>query len=211
MGRTIPPASVLLILVTPLTSISSLVTHSYETSTRCTCLFLLIHLSTQVDRPLISYNFGNPSASDDKGVTPIMQLLAQTDPKTAGSEAAAARKEALSKLNPELPPSQFLDTNTDVSKWPIASSTLEHPMLTFDQKANSKHDNNRDSVIEKYAPAVIGLLAANLVIGLVLVVLGLSGCLRRGGKSAPTKTPHYTPVKFKDEDDMAYHMPYATR
>ena len=70
-------------------------------------------------------------------------------------------------------------------------------------------------MVKKYAPIVLGLLGANVFIGLVLVVLGVLGCVRRGAKGAasasPLRAPHYVQVALKDEGDTDYHKPYATR
>ena len=78
----------------------------------------------------------------------------------------------------------------------------------------STTDPQSKPAVEKYAPIVIGLLVANLVVGLVLVVLGVLGFIRRGAKGAPRRSSSatYAPVKSKDEDhmDTAYHLPYST-
>jgi len=143
------------------------------------------------------YDFGHPSASDDEGVMPVMQLLAQTDPEKAKTEAVQAREATLSTRPPEISPDQIPGATADAN-------------LSADDSSSS----GSESAVEKYAPAVLGLLGANLVIGLILVVLGVLSCMRRGVKGTsnlPSRTPHYVPVGLKDEEDTAYHMPYASR
>jgi saccharopepsin len=155
----------------------------------------------------ISYDFGNPFASDDKGPTPYMQLLAETDPQTAASEAVAARQSTLSHLPPEL-------SSGEISQLVVPNSSSGISASTDISETDSQTDSQ--SAVEKYAPLVIGLLGANLLIGLILVVLGVLGCIRRGTRGT-TKSPaartSYAPVGTKEEDsvDMAYHMPYTTR
>jgi saccharopepsin len=150
----------------------------------------------------IRYNFGNPFASDSKGPTPYMQFLSTTNPQTAAADAVASRKATLSQMAPEVSPQDYV--NYLKSNSGTSGSTLD--------VATTKADS--ESTVEKYAPAVIGLLAANLLVGLVLIVLAVLGCVRRGSRGAPNSSaPSYVPVKLKEEDhtDTSYHMPYATR
>lgn len=67
------------------------------------------------------------------------------------------------------------------------------------------------SLLDRYGPVVIGLLAGNLVIMLLLCIIALVACTRgaiRGGaktRSAPT----YVPVAFRDKvvDDPEFNAP----
>jgi len=130
-----------------------------------------------------------------------MQFLAETDPKTARTEALNSRKSTLAQMSPELSPQEFLNG--------LESATGSSAPDT----SPDKHTDS-ESAVEKYAPAVIGLLAANLLIGLVLVALAMVGCVRRGVKGAPKPlSQRYVPVGLKEEDSMDTHysMPYSTR
>ena len=132
-----------------------------------------------------------------------MQLLSRTDPQTAITETLTVRNATISKLGPELPPNQFLKLAYSDPGTSGSPNTNEVKLTTGDDA----------SAIEKYGPAVLGLLAANLLIGLVLVVLGVLGYVGRSAKEdrkEMSRAPHYVTVGLKDED-TAYYMPYATR
>ncbi|KAH8827320.1 hypothetical protein DL96DRAFT_1244798 [Flagelloscypha sp. PMI_526] len=63
--------------------------------------------------------------------------------------------------------------------------------------------SSSDSGFSKWAPVVIGLLAANLFVGLVLVIMSVLGYIRRGGRdsSGSRSIPvAYAPVREKDSD-----------
>ncbi|KAJ7122178.1 hypothetical protein C8R44DRAFT_876488 [Mycena epipterygia] len=55
--------------------------------------------------------------------------------------------------------------------------------------------------IHKYAPVVIGLLATNLLGVLILTIVGLTLCVRRGGMSG-TRTPQHIAVKLRNEESQ---------
>ncbi|KAJ3505258.1 hypothetical protein NLJ89_g7513 [Agrocybe chaxingu] len=63
---------------------------------------------------------------------------------------------------------------------------------------------------KKYALAAILLLAANVVIGLVLIVLAVLGCMRRGAASRKSSVrvvaPQYTPVKLEEEGYSGHYQ-----
>jgi hypothetical protein len=136
-----------------------------------------------------------------------MQLLAETDPQTVASEAVAVRQSTLSQLGPELSPEEILQL--------IGTDTSSSASTSTDISATGSQTDSQ-SAVKKYAPIVIGLLGANLLIGLILVALGVLGCIRRGNrgttKSSAARTS-YAPVGTKEEGsiDMAYQMPYSTR
>ena len=128
-----------------------------------------------------------------------MQLLSTTNATTAIADALKSRQSTLSHMGPEVSPSQYLSLRSTSS----ASGT------SLDL---SNGGGSSESAVEKYAPAVIGLLAANLLIGLILLALAVLGCVRRG-RSKSTAKPTYVAVRSKDEDhlDTAYLTPYSKR
>jgi saccharopepsin len=155
----------------------------------------------------IRYDFGNPFASDAKGPLPYIQLLAETNPKTAVTEALASRKMTLARMGPEVSPKEYLKI--------LGSKTSASASTSLDTSGSGKGTDSQ-SAVEKYAPIVIGLLAANLLIGLVLVALAMLGYVRKGVKGATKSSSapsSYAAVNSKEEDSMdtAYHMPYSTR
>ncbi|KAF8209685.1 peptidase S8/S53 domain-containing protein [Mycena galopus ATCC 62051] len=60
--------------------------------------------------------------------------------------------------------------------------------------------DSSDAAVRKYAPIVIGLLSANLVILLILVVLGVLLYVRRG--RAVGGSSKYAPVKLREEEPL---------
>ncbi|KAJ6474812.1 family S53 protease-like protein [Mycena sanguinolenta] len=57
-----------------------------------------------------------------------------------------------------------------------------------------------DGAVRKYAPIVIGLLAGNLVILLILLVLGVLLYVRRGREVGAGRGSKYTPVKLREDE-----------
>ncbi|KAJ6484685.1 family S53 protease-like protein [Mycena sanguinolenta] len=57
-----------------------------------------------------------------------------------------------------------------------------------------------DGAVRKYAPIVIGLLAGNLVILLMLLVLGVLLYARRGREAGAGRGSRYTPVKLREDE-----------
>lgn len=77
---------------------------------------------------------------------------------------------------------------------------------------SSDSNDKLTSLVEKYGPVIIGLLAGNLIIGLVLCIIGVATCLRsvvKSGAKSRSINPTYTPVRFKeaeaDAERDAYH------
>ncbi|KAJ7084889.1 aspartic peptidase domain-containing protein [Mycena belliarum] len=58
-----------------------------------------------------------------------------------------------------------------------------------------------ESTVAKYGPIIIGLLAANLLILLLVAFLAVMNFVRRGKTAGPTRAlnPQYTPVKLKED------------
>jgi len=77
--------------------------------------------------------------------------------------------------------------------------------------ADSSSSNSTTSLsevmdsINHYGPIIIGLLAGNIFIGIILVAVGVSMCVRRGGTiSRRRKT--YAPVITGDEPFQGKHI-----
>lgn len=65
------------------------------------------------------------------------------------------------------------------------------------------------SLLDKYGPVVIGLLAGNIAVVLLLCAIALVAYLRRGGPKSRTLPTSYAPVSFKDkvDDDAELNAP----
>ncbi|KAF8062507.1 aspartic peptidase domain-containing protein [Lyophyllum atratum] len=165
----------------------------------------------------------DPQGDPNEANIPFLQFLSQTDPAKAAAEHIAIRAKAVAAIGPELPPSELLTL-----LGAAAAPNKEPPPAASDADASSKTNVNLAggdkagtdaSGFSHYAPIVIGLLAANLFVGLILILLTVFACLRRGApKEGKAKSAMYVPVKFKDEDgtvmkyrdaDAAYDTPYS--
>ena len=76
------------------------------------------------------------------------------------------------------------------------------------------HDRDVVALLDKYGPAIIGLLAASLAMMLILCIIGLFICTRgvlRTGAKTRTISPAYVPVSYKekgpDADDPEFNAP----
>ncbi|KAJ7445432.1 aspartic peptidase domain-containing protein [Mycena latifolia] len=135
------------------------------------------------------FNFGSAIAKAPGG-TSSMQLLSQTDPTSAKADVTNVRMAQLANNPPEGIPASFQPL-TIVETPPtgtIAASLLE-------SGASSNSTSTPDSLVSKYGPIIVGLLGANLLVVVVLAVIGLALCVKRGRKS---RAPRYVPVKFRE-------------
>lgn len=142
----------------------------------------------------------------------------------------------MSTLPPEIDPTTLVDflkaggdptgpTSTDLT--PTATDVIGVPTSTGTDGNETPPDNLKSGkklvsennltasftvdgeMVKKYGLIVICLLGANVLIGLILLVLGVLGCIRRGSsRKAATRAvaPTYVPVKSLDEDE-AYVAP----
>ena len=174
--------------------------HSFGTPTQCKFRPSNFNLSPSRKQHPLRYDFGDYDVQAKLTGTPYMQLLSETKYSVAAPEAVSSRAKTLAGMAPELAPSDLLrlirnskgNTHTNVTG---TGSTIDHSLssLTAEWSADD---------MKKYAFIVIGLLAANVVIGLVLLVFGVVGCVKRnarvGGRSG--SKPHYIPVPDKVGD-----------
>lgn len=84
---------------------------------------------------------------------------------------------------------------------------ITNDMLAAEVKAGAYSQYTFD-LLNKWGPYVVGLLAANVFVGLLVFVVGIATCVRRGGV---TRNPgaSYTPVRFKTGADT-YGRPSGT-
>ncbi|KAF7358649.1 Family S53 protease-like protein [Mycena sanguinolenta] len=83
------------------------------------------------------------------------------------------------------------------------TDTLHTSDAVVDAASALDTDTNADSndgAVRKYAPIVIGLLAGNLVVLLVLVVLSVLLYVRRGREVGAGRGSRYTPVKLREDE-----------
>ncbi|KAJ7728100.1 aspartic peptidase domain-containing protein [Mycena metata] len=130
------------------------------------------------------FNFGSAIAKSPTRGSAI-QLLSQTNATTAIADVTNVRMATLAASPPEGIPDSFQ---------PL--SFIQPPAVNAVALANGSSDESEEGQLQKWAPIVIGLLGANLVILLVLVAIGAVMCVKRGGKSGARV--NYTPVQFSE-------------
>ncbi|KAJ7118392.1 aspartic peptidase domain-containing protein [Mycena epipterygia] len=147
--------------------------------------FRRLHMSHILVSSDSRFNFGSAIAKSPDGGS-SMQLLSQTDPNTAKADVINVRMAALAAGPPEGVPPSFAPVTTVDPPPVVAAAAL----------GSSDVDSDSDGAqIRKYAPIVIGLLSANLLVVLVLAVIGVALCVKRGGKSSSgVGGPKYVPV-----------------
>ncbi|THG99797.1 hypothetical protein EW026_g2607 [Hermanssonia centrifuga] len=162
-----------------------------------------------------SFDYGD---TDSTGVNSFVQLISTTNQGEALTDFAATRAQVLKSLPPTIDPATFLDIYTGGDGSPavgdVASGALDASDSTPSAvPAGSDSSSDRlNSLVEKYGPIIIGLLAGNALIGVLLCIIALTVCLRgvvKSGARSRNINPTYAPVRFKEaeaaEDRMAYH------
>ncbi|ETW82863.1 aspartic peptidase [Heterobasidion irregulare TC 32-1] len=168
--------------------------------------------------------------SDSKGnviKNPFIQLLPLTNPVKDGTEFFKNRLHTLSQSPPEATPEEIRQllgdssaggtSSPDTSSSSGASSSLDksvgNAVTTSDSGDSSL--STLVSRMDQWSPVIVGLLAGNLVVGIVICILALSMCVRRGatsvGTRARTASPSYVPVRFKEDSALREEEVLAAR
>ncbi|TFK72982.1 acid protease [Pluteus cervinus] len=173
------------------------------------------------------FDFGDDTGDN---TAPFIQLLSTTDPVDAALDVTTIRNATLASLPPELSPSEVVDgvsstDSTDAYETPDEDGTeleIEEEGDGNDDADSSFNANLADnndsettsagsSFLDRHGPAIIGLLAANLFIGLVLVTFAVASWIRRGGRDQKKKGT-YSAVELKDDSTPGYgpyQVPYG--
>ncbi|KAJ7500386.1 aspartic peptidase domain-containing protein [Mycena galericulata] len=165
------------------------------------------------------FSFGNES------LPPFVQLLSDTNTEQAAADFASVRAEILQGSPTELSPQAIINlfdgpssvSSASPSSVPtapyssaaasVATSTLASSSDALDGSGKPAVDltdsssSSGDSAVEKYGPIIVGLLAANLVILLLVAFLGIMSFVRGGRTAGPTRAvnPSYVPVKLRED------------
>ncbi|TBU31743.1 aspartic peptidase domain-containing protein [Dichomitus squalens] len=162
-----------------------------------------------------SFNYGDWDPMQNTDGTPYVQMLATTDPATMWDEFQTERAATLAQLPPALDPSLLVQYEQQAAAASSTQSTAdpssptdsssggtqgEHDELAKLEGAVSSDpssgDGSGDSWGKKYGTLALGLLGANLLVGVVLLGVTVTMCVRgMKGRSAGSR---YTPVRFKD-------------
>ncbi|TFK50938.1 acid protease [Heliocybe sulcata] len=159
------------------------------------------------------FDFGDYVREDTLNVTdPYIQLLATTtDLAEAKKDFQESRSEALKSLPPTISPQQYLELLNSTQLGNSDGSGAE--VLSAAESTSSSGSSDGWTMIagklDHYGPALLGLLAGNLVIGVILCTLGITMCIRRGatqGTPARVVNPSYAPVRLPKGDDIEHHQ-----
>jgi len=167
-----------------------------------------------------SFNYGDISAQGNvtSSSDPFVQLLSVTDANEAIVDFQKSRKQTLQRLPSEPSYDQLLgllNTNADTvitidpdQNDPLdgdnpsdRGNTLAAAALSSDSSPSDDDLSTLADHVELYSPIIVGLLAGNLLVGLVLCAVGLSVCVRRGhteGGRVHSVDPNYAPVRFQE-------------
>ncbi|TFY71525.1 hypothetical protein EVG20_g1470 [Dentipellis fragilis] len=178
-----------------------------------------------------SFDFGEKDANGMITVDPFIQLMSTEDANEIQADFMKSRTEALSQLPPEATVDQVkaeLAAQTAGQNSTGAASSAKSQDSAAEKEtedvsggvangasAKSLLSGGNDSdaselldKVDKFGPIVVGLLAGNVLIGLLLCVLGVVFVVRRGRTVGPTRTinPSYAPVATKglDMEDVQY-------
>lgn len=131
-------------------------------------------------------------------------MIPVTDLNEALPEFRVARAAALKSLPPTITPEQVLEAFSEDSGDTTDDEGAVASGATSGSSDSSASDDARvASLLDKYGPIVLGLLAGNLLLMVILCIIGLSVCVRgciRGGAKSRTVGSTYTPVRFKDAE-----------
>lgn len=166
--------------------------------------------------PLVPrFNYGDMASL---GNNSFVQLLPTTDQAAAWAEFAVVRGQSLASMPPAPHPtvvSQLLtdtygpvDSGTDDDSGSLATGALGSPSGAVGSSDNST--DKLDSWVEKYGPVIIGLLAGNVVVGILLCIIALAACMRgvvRGGAKTRNIGSSYVPVKFREVEADSMPVP----
>ena len=163
-----------------------------------------------------SFDFGDTTTGGTG--SPYMQLLNEIDPVKAAAQVKTIRGETMASMPPEIAPADLLEllggSNESPGPSTIASPTKPAGAAAESSTSKSSVDAsiggahvsvNIDDEVKRYGLIAIGLLAANLLIGLVLVGFGIMSCIRRGSARKNSRdvvtaaAPQYVPVKLQEE------------
>lgn len=165
-----------------------------------------------------SFDYGSFDDQGHLNEQPFIQLLPTTDSKEAWAEFIAIRAKALEGAV-EFAPSEFrilaMEDNADdddpdapTDEASEISGVLASPVSGTQ---GSPVDGATAAAIQKYGPIVVGLLAGNLLILVVICVLGLYSCVSKGGRNGKSSSASYQPVKLQKGDSQFVEPVFETR
>jgi saccharopepsin len=183
----------------------------------------------------ISFDFGGNNTDGSTG-EPYIRLVAKTDPIKAKQQVQTIRSATMANMPPEIDPATLItyltgssspsssDSSDNVAAAEadgsgtaaVPTPTGNHKAFSADINASGVNITIDESLFKKYGLIAIALLGLNCVIGIVLIVLGVLACMRRGssrksasGRSAPVYVPVKTSGDHVHDDYAGYQKPYS--
>ena len=134
-------------------------------------------------------------------------MLPITDPKSALEDFQSFRPAQLKSKSNIIDPAQLVGIlNGEADNSSGTDGNNDNGKKTGENAVEGSlagaNDSQLTSLVEKYGPIIIGLLAGNLVVMCVLCIIGLVACTRgiiRGGARTRAVNPTYAPVRTKEE------------
>ncbi|KAF7343146.1 Six-hairpin glycosidase [Mycena venus] len=136
----------------------------------------------------------------DNTTDPSMQFLSVTN-ASAGEDFSRVMQQFLANSPPEISPADLIAIFDGPSSSPDPVSSTAAATDTARLAADIAGTGTSTFQITKYSRIIIGLLATNLCILLVLLVLGIVNLLRGKNKigSMRTRDARYVPVRVKED------------
>ncbi|RDX50082.1 acid protease [Lentinus brumalis] len=144
-----------------------------------------------------SFDYGDYYPGNHTNGLPFVQMLPTTDASKMWQEFHDERAATLAELPPVIDPAAIIQAEKALQE-SAADEDLHKTGMVAGAAASSDEDSSSgDSWGKKYGTIALGFLAANLLIGVVLLVVTVTMCVR-GVKG---KSVRYAPVRFKDNAD----------
>ena len=154
-----------------------------------------------------SFDFGDAGSSNNDS---FIQLVPTTNADAAWTEFFVSRSEALSQMPPVVDPAvALLLPSPDADNADDSSDSVSGGVET--SSTPSSDDSSVTRLLDKYGPVALGLLAANLLLTLIALIVGVVMCLRGAVRAGARRAPSYTPVRLKEnvpEDDYRSSTSY---
>ena len=148
--------------------------------------------------------------TDSSGNQSFVQLISTTDLDEAWPDFKASRAKALAAVPQTIDPATLVqlansdsDNSTSTDDNISGADSTSSPVSTPTAAPSENSDDKLYSLVEKYGPVVIGLLAGNILIGVLLCIIGLTACMRgvvKGGAKTRNIGSSYAPVRFKEAE-----------
>ncbi|KAJ8508312.1 hypothetical protein ONZ45_g9405 [Pleurotus djamor] len=137
------------------------------------------------------------NVSGDAAEKPFMQLLPTTDIEQARREFPSVRAAQIARTNATvLSPAELVAKLLDISDNTTSSFSHEEPDTDTDappvRGVLATQDDNANSTlsdfVSKFGPAIVGLLAGNVFLLIVVCSIAVFMCVTRSGKPPSTRT-----------------------